>query len=139
MVQCNAGMTTVFVRSLQTLPSLYATVLSVATNICLTVRLASAMTHNENGRPNGCNCRWWQHCPAVHKAQPLFCNFCYLWPIAIYACPWCAWYTSAVLYCTQHKIRAVKYGDLHGIHLELLSLPFISMSCGGKQVSDVMF
>lgn len=36
LILCNAGMTTLFVKSLQTLPSLYATVLSVATNICLT-------------------------------------------------------------------------------------------------------
>ena len=36
-LQCNVGMTTLHIKSLQTIPSLQATVLSVATNICLTV------------------------------------------------------------------------------------------------------
>lgn len=36
-LQCNVGMTTLFVKSLQRLPSLHATVLSISSNICLTV------------------------------------------------------------------------------------------------------
>lgn len=40
-LQCNAGMTTLYVKSLQTIPSLQATVLSVATNICVTVCLVA--------------------------------------------------------------------------------------------------
>lgn len=42
--QCNVGMTTVFVKSLQSLPSTHATVLSVSTNICITVCYQPALS-----------------------------------------------------------------------------------------------
>lgn len=36
-LQCNVGMTSLYIKSLQHIPSLQATVLSVASNICITV------------------------------------------------------------------------------------------------------